>query len=169
MTQPGASWREDFDALLGLGSNIGDKAHNIKQAIELLTADGDIRLMRASKIYRTEPWGDVVQDWFANACIAVATELPAETLLERCLGVEQLMKRVRRERWGPRIIDVDVLVYRDTVSMDPSLMLPHPRIMQRAFVLAPLADIAPDLVIGGKTVADGLAQVDRKGVAPLDE
>ena len=168
MTQAGASWREDFDALLGLGSNIGDKVHNIEQAIELLTADGDIRLVRASRIYRTEPWGDVVQDWFANACIAVQTDLSPEALLERCLGVEQHMKRVRRERWGPRIIDVDVLVYRDTASMDPNLMLPHPRIMQRAFVLAPLADIAPGLVLGGRTVADGLAQVDRKGVVPLE-
>lgn len=162
-----APWREDFDAVLGLGSNIGDKVQNIRQAIELLTSEDDIRLVRASKIYRTEPWGDVEQDWFANACIAVATELPAEALLERCLGVENAMKRVRKERWGPRIIDVDVLIYRNEASMDPHLMLPHPRIMQRAFVLVPLADIAPGLVIGGKTVAEGLAHVDRAGVAPL--
>lgn len=161
-------WREDFDAIIGLGSNVGDKAKNIARAIELLVERGDISLVRASKVYRTAPWGKLDQDWFANACIAVKTELSAEAVLDRCLGVEDIMKRVRIERWGPRVIDVDVLVYRDEVSMEPHLMLPHPRIMERAFVLVPFADIAPDLIIGGRTIADGLARVDHSDVVPLE-
>jgi 2-amino-4-hydroxy-6-hydroxymethyldihydropteridine diphosphokinase len=161
-------WRKDFDAVIGLGSNVGEKAKNIAQAIELLTEPGDIQLVRASRIYRTAPWGKIDQDWFANACITVKTELAPDTLLDRCLGVEQTMKRVRIQRWGPRVIDVDVLVYRDEVSMDPHLMLPHPRIMERGFVLVPLADVAPDLIIGGRTVTDGLARVDHSDVVPLE-
>jgi 2-amino-4-hydroxy-6-hydroxymethyldihydropteridine diphosphokinase len=161
-------WHEDFDAVIGLGSNVGEKARNIAHAIELLTEPGDIRLVRASKIYRTAPWGKIEQDWFANACIAIKTELSSAVLLDRCLGVEQAMKRVRVQRWGPRIIDVDVLVYRDEVSMDPHLTLPHPRIMDRGFVLVPFADIAPGLVIGGRTIADGLARVDHSDVVPLE-
>jgi 2-amino-4-hydroxy-6-hydroxymethyldihydropteridine diphosphokinase len=160
-------WREDFDAVIGLGSNVGEKAKNITHAIELLTEQGDIRLVRASRIYRTAPWGELEQDWFANSCIAVRTELSSQALLDRCLGVEQMMKRVRIQRWGPRVIDVDVLVYRDEVSMDPHLTLPHPRIMDRGFVLVPLAEIAPGLIIGGRTISDGLAHVDHSDVVPL--
>jgi 2-amino-4-hydroxy-6-hydroxymethyldihydropteridine diphosphokinase len=161
-------WREDFDAIIGLGSNVGDKTANISRAIEMLTDRDDIRLARSSRIYRTAPWGKLDQDWFANACIAVKTELSAEALLERCLGVEQLMKRVRVEHWGPRVIDVDVLIYRDQVSMNPSLMLPHPRIMERGFVLVPLMDIAPTLTIAGRAIADGLARVNHSDVVPLE-
>ena len=87
--------------------------------------------------------GEIEQDWFANSCIAVRTELSSQALLERCLGVEQMMKRVRIQRWGPRMIDVDVSSIATSVSMDPHLTLPHPRIMERGFVLVPLAEIAP--------------------------
>lgn len=158
-----------YDALIGLGSNVGDKEANVARAIDLLTAPGDIRLVAASRLYRTAPWGVEDQDWFVNAAIAVATKLTARELLVRCLGIENAMKRVRRERWGPRVIDVDVLTYRDEISDAPDLTLPHPRITERAFVLVPLADIAPAEWIAGRTVADWLAaRTDTNDVVPVD-
>lgn len=158
-----------YDALIGLGSNIGDKAANVRRAIGLLTEQGDIRLLAASRLFRTAPWGVKDQDWFVNACIAVATTLPPRDLLARCLAVEQAMKRVRHERWGPRVIDVDVLVYRDATIDEPGLTLPHPRITQRAFVLVPLSDIAPDLEIAGHPLAHWLARVSPGEVTPIGD
>jgi 2-amino-4-hydroxy-6-hydroxymethyldihydropteridine diphosphokinase len=156
-----------YDAIVALGSNIGDKQANIAAAIEALVEPGGIEVVRRSRDFRTPPWGVLEQDWFVNACIAVRTALAAPELLKRCQGVEDRLGRVRMQRWGPRVIDVDVLDYRGVVSSDPSLTLPHPRITERAFVLAPLADIAPDLVLNGKTVRDWLAAADRAGVVPF--
>lgn len=158
-----------YDALIGLGSNIGDKAANIAHAIALLTEKGDVRLVAQSRLYRTAPWGVQDQDWFVNACVAVATELPPRELLARCLSVEHEMKRVRKERWGPRVIDVDVLTYRDATMDDPDLTLPHPRITQRAFVLVPLIDIAPGVEIAGHVPAHWLAQLDASEVVPFED
>lgn len=155
-----------FDATLGLGSNIGDKAANIAEAIRRLEAEGDIRIVARSRLYRTAPWGKTDQDWFVNACVSVATSLSPEALLARCLAIEADMGRVRKERWGPRVVDVDVLTYRDRVIETPSLILPHPRIAERAFVLVPLADIAPDLKLGGSTVRQLLAAIDHSDVVP---
>lgn len=160
--------RSDFDALIGLGSNMGDKAANIRHAIGLLTDAGDIRLVRASRLYRTPPWGVLEQDWFVNACVAVATDLGPHELLARCLGVEDTMKRVRQERWGPRVIDVDVLAYRNVTLDDPELTLPHPRIVERAFVLLPLRDVAPGLMIAGHGLDRWIAALDTAGVEPIE-
>ncbi|WP_295558430.1 2-amino-4-hydroxy-6-hydroxymethyldihydropteridine diphosphokinase [uncultured Hyphomicrobium sp.] len=160
--------RPAYDALIGLGSNIGDKAANIARAVALLTEGGDVRLVQTSRVYRTAPWGVLDQDWFANACIAVTTDLTPHELLARCLGVEQEMKRVRRERWGPRIIDVDVLAYRGVILNEPGLTLPHPRIVERAFVLVPLMEIAPDLEVAGHGLAHWLARVDAADVVPFE-
>ncbi len=159
----------DFDAILALGSNVGDKAGNIARAIGFLTETGDITALSRSRIYRTPPWGKLDQDWFANACLSVMTRLSPERLLARCQSVEQRMGRVRGEKWGPRMIDVDILVYRGVTSSDPSLTLPHPRITERAFVLVPLADVAPDLEIEGRTVADWLSVSDRSAISVLPE
>jgi 2-amino-4-hydroxy-6-hydroxymethyldihydropteridine diphosphokinase len=156
-----------FDALIGLGSNVGDKPANIARAIELLTEKGDIRLVRASRLYRTAPWGVLDQDWFVNAVIAVATGLDPHALLARCLAVEHQMKRVREQRWGPRVIDVDVLTYRNLTLSDPDLILPHPRIVERAFVLVPLAEVAPTVEIAGHRPAHWLARLDARDVVPL--
>lgn len=108
------------------------------------------------------------QDWFANACVAVKTELSPRALLDRCLAVEREMGRARAEKWGPRVIDLDLLAYRNETVADADLILPHPRITERAFVLAPLADIAPDLVLNGKTVKDWLSAIDKEGVEPVE-
>ena len=166
MTDAAASL--DFDALIGLGSNMGDKGANVRHAIGLLTDAGDIRLVRASRLYRTPPWGVLDQDWFVNACIAVATDLAPHELLARCLAVENAMKRVRHERWGPRVIDVDVLTYRNVSRDDPELTLPHPRIAERAFVLLPLKEIAPDLVVAGHGLDHWIARLDTAGVEPIE-
>jgi 2-amino-4-hydroxy-6-hydroxymethyldihydropteridine diphosphokinase len=159
----------DYDAILALGSNVGDKAANIARAIGLLTESGEIEVVRRSGIYRTPPWGKLDQDWFANACLSVATRLSPGDLLEKCQSIEQRMGRVRGEKWGPRVIDIDILVYRDVASSDPALTLPHPRITERAFVLVPLGDIAPELEIAGRCVADWLSAADRSGISPMKE
>jgi 2-amino-4-hydroxy-6-hydroxymethyldihydropteridine diphosphokinase len=153
-----------FDCVVALGSNLGDKAANIDRAIALLTENGDVRLVVRSRNYATEPWGKTDQDWFVNAAIAVATKLSARELLVRCKEIERRMGRVDTERWGPRIIDLDLLVYTNVTLNDADLVLPHPHIGARAFVLAPLMDIAPDLVIGGKSVRELFAAIDAAGV-----
>jgi len=157
----------EFDCIIALGSNLGDKAANIDRAIGLLTQAGDVRLVSRSRDFATEPWGKTDQDWFVNACIAVATELSARRLLERCQEIERRMGRVATEKWGPRIIDLDLLVYRDEAIREPELVLPHPHISERAFVLAPLMDIAPSLNIGGRSVRELLEAIDAGGVRPL--
>src|SRR6185295_6666158 len=134
---PPKSTASAFDCLVALGSNLGDKAANIDRAIALLTQQGDVRLLARSRNYATEPWGKTDQDWFVNACIAVKTGLSARELLARCQEVERRMGRVPTEKWGPRIIDLDLLVYGEETIRDPDLVLPHPHIAKRAFVLAP--------------------------------
>ncbi len=157
-----------FDCIVALGSNLGDKSGNIDRAIELLTGEGDVRLIARSRDYATEPWGNTDQDWFVNAAIAVATQLTPRQLLTRCKSIEREMGRVATEKWGPRIIDLDLLVYRDTALDELDLVLPHPHIGARAFVLAPLMDLAPELVIGGTSVRAMYAAVDATGVRALD-
>lgn len=156
-----------YDAIVALGSNIGDKAGHIAAAIDELTRDGKVSLVKPSANYRTAPWGITDQDWFVNAVISVATELPVHDLLARCQGVEQKLGRERTIKWGPRVIDLDILVYRDLTLNEPSLILPHPHITDRAFVLRPLADVAPNLVLKGHTVTDWLTRVPHDDVVPL--
>ena len=158
----------DFDCIIALGSNLGDKASNIDAAIALLTDEGDVRLVRRSRNFATEPWGKTDQDWFVNACVAVATKLSARDLLERCQEIERRMGRVPTEKWGPRIIDLDLLIYGDAAIREPDLVLPHPHIGERAFVLAPLMDVAPDLKIGSRSVRELHAAIDLTGIRPID-
>ena len=165
---PSLAARPAFDAIIALGSNMGDKAANIDRAVALLTARGDVRTVARSGNYATPPWGKTDQDWFVNAAMSVNTELSPHALLVRCKDIEREMGRVEIERWGPRVIDLDVLVYCDTILNDPDLVLPHPHIGARAFVLAPLMDIAPDLLIGGRSVRAMYDAVDRAGVRRLD-
>lgn len=158
MTRKPAATDIGFDATIGLGSNIGDKAANIDRAVALLTKDGpgggSVRLVKASRKYRSSPWGVTDQEWFVNACISVATELSAHELLARCQHVENEMGRVRRQKWGPRLIDVDILTYRDQVIAETDLIVPHPLIAERSFVLIPLKDVAPETRINGKSLDD---------------
>lgn len=156
-----------FDAAISIGSNIGDKQGNIRQAISKLTDDGALRLVARSADYRTDPWGKTDQDWFVNACITVRTELSAHDVLLRCQSVEADLKRERKERWGPRVIDLDVIWYRGEQIILADMLVPHPRAAERAFVLVPLAEIAPDIKIDGQRI-DWLAnRSDRSGIEKI--
>jgi 2-amino-4-hydroxy-6-hydroxymethyldihydropteridine diphosphokinase len=163
-----AATGSDFDAVISLGSNIGDKAGNIARAIDMLTAGGGIALAARSANYRTPPWGNTEQDWFVNACITVRTRLAAREVLARCQRVEADMKRVREVYWGPRIIDLDVIWFRGEKIDDADFVVPHPRTLERAFVLVPLAEIAPDLMIAGRSVSAHLSGIERAGVDYYD-
>ncbi|MCE4223590.1 2-amino-4-hydroxy-6-hydroxymethyldihydropteridine diphosphokinase [Methylobacterium sp. C25] len=154
-------------AYLGLGSNVGDKAAMLAEAVDRLAETPGIRLLARSRDYRTPPWGDTDQDWFLNAAIGVETELSPHDLLEAGLAIEASLGRVRERRWGPRLIDIDVLFYEGAEVSDERLILPHRFVRERAFVLVPLEEIAPDLVIGGETVSEALAKLDRTGITPL--
>ena len=156
-----------FDAIIALGSNIGDKVGHIAAAIAALTADGNVRLLARSANYRTAPWGVTDQDWFVNACMTVATDLPVRALLERCQSVERQIGRERTIKWGPRIIDLDILTYRDLELDETDLVLPHPHITKRAFVLRPLLDVAPHLRVGGHTVGHWLSLIPHDDVVAL--
>ena len=153
-------------AYLGLGSNIGDKAAHLAAAVDGLDAIPGIRVTARSSDYRTPPWGETGQDWFLNAALGIETRLSPHDLLDACLAVEKDLGRVRERRWGPRVIDIDVLSYAGAEVSDDRLVLPHRYVRERAFVLVPLAEIAPDLVIGGETVQDALARLDRTGIEP---
>jgi 2-amino-4-hydroxy-6-hydroxymethyldihydropteridine diphosphokinase len=138
----------------GLGSNIGDKQGNVAAALAALFDGAAVRFVSASSFYRTAPWGHAAQDWFVNACALGATELSPHALLARCKAVEAAVGRTATFRWGPRVIDIDILWIEGEAIDDPDLVIPHREILNRAFVLVPLAEILPDLVIGGVRVAE---------------
>ena len=141
-------------AYLGLGGNIGDRKENIKEALHLLEGRGTVKVLRCSSYYETAPVGYEKQEWFLNAVAEVETELVPAELLLLCNEVEQLLKRVRLIRWGPRTIDIDILLYEDFESQEEKLTVPHPRMHERAFVMVPLAELAPDLRIQGRSVRE---------------
>ena len=155
-------------ATLGLGGNIGDPAASMARALVLLDTRPDCEVTHVSKLYRTPPWGKTDQAWFFNACAAVETSLLPDELLDACLSIERQMKRERLERWGPRTIDIDVLTYVSLSQSSRTLEIPHPRMTERGFVLKPLADFAPDLVVAGKSVAEWLESADVAGIEVAD-
>ena len=145
------------NAGFGLGSNIGDKAGNIARALELLEERGIVRVTAVSSIYRTAPWGYVEQDFFANACAVGETRLRPLELLAATNAVEFDMGRKPSVRWGPRLIDIDILFHGDASFAHAQLNLPHKDLFKRAFVLVPLAEIAPHLHISGRSIAKAAA------------
>lgn len=158
----------DLLAYIGLGGNIGDPASSMAAALHLLGSDPAISVSRVSSLYRTPPWGKTDQPDFLNACAELSTSLPPSELLAACLSAESKLKRVRKERWGPRAIDIDILVHWAGSFHSEGLTVPHPRMTERAFVLVPLAEIAPDLEIGGQRVAELAAQADAAGMSVVD-
>lgn len=136
-------------AVLGIGTNMGDRADNINSAVESLSLVPGITVLRTSDIYETEPWGFTDQPNFYNNVVEIETELTPNALLGVCLGIEAAMGRVRVFKNGPRIIDIDLLVYEGAKSDTEELRLPHPRISERAFVLVPLKDLYDDLNVLG--------------------
>ena len=144
-------------AYLALGANLGDPLGQLRRAVEALALLPGTRVTAASGVYETDPWGVADQPVFLNAALALETTLSPHALLGACLGIEAAMGRVRRLPNGPRVLDLDLLLNEGAECRTPELTLPHPRMWERAFVLAPLADIYPP-------AAEALAGLDRSGV-----
>ena len=136
--------------LLGLGSNLGDRKKNLRNALEILTSE-DMVILQSSHFYETAPWGKTDQNPFFNCVVLVDFKGDPRELLSLVLATELRMGRFRAEKWGPRLIDIDVLEFNHQSVAEPGLTLPHPLMLQRAFVLVPLAEIVPDFVPTGQT------------------
>lgn len=161
------------DACIGLGANIGQPIEAVRSAFAALADLPDTQLQAASRLYRTPAWGRVDQPDFINAAAWLKTGLSPQALLLQLLDIERHAGRVRtREtaslRWGPRVLDLDLLLYGDRVINEPGLRVPHPHLHERAFALVPLAKIASDLAFPGfGSVGDALRLVDVHGVEPI--
>lgn len=160
----------EVTAYLGLGTNLGDRWANLRQALRLLAAGPGLRLLRCSQVYETEPWGLADQPRYLNCVADVATTLEPEPLLTRCKEVEDRLGRVPGPRWGPRLIDVDILLYGSQVVDLPHLQIPHPRLHLRAFALIPLAELARSdaHTTLGRSIGDLAQNVEgQDGVTPV--
>src|SRR6266705_2811653 len=159
------------EALVALGGNVGDARATLDRAVSRFCDGTEVRLIARSSDYRTPPWGVADQPPFVNLCLVVATELDPRALLERAHAVERELGRDRthERRWGPRTVDIDLIAYDDLELDEPGLTLPHPRLFERAFVLAPLAEIVPSRVIGGRSIKDVLAALDGSGIERLPD
>ncbi|XQA74445.1 2-amino-4-hydroxy-6-hydroxymethyldihydropteridine diphosphokinase [Xanthomonas sacchari] len=157
-------------ACIGLGGNLGDAAATLRAALAALDTLPQTRLLRASQLYRSPAWGREDQPDFINAAALVSTTLPAPELLQALLDLEQRHGRQRLpgERWGPRTLDLDLLLYAEAVIDLPGLQVPHPFLHQRAFVLLPLAEIAAEAAIPGHgTVRDARDRIETGGIVPI--
>jgi len=162
---------DEVVAYVGIGSNLDDPEHQARSAIEALGALPGSRVTRTSRLYRALPWGMTEQPAFVNAAVALLTRLSARALLDSLLAIERARGR-RREgpRWGPRVLDLDILLYGESSVDEDGLHIPHPHIAERAFVLMPLADLDPNLVVPGRgPVRELLSHVDTADCAPITE
>ena len=155
---------EPVEIGLGLGGNVGHPIGAIHAALDALQSRGIVAIRAVSSFYRTAPWGVVDQPDYANACAIGATRLAPLELLDAVKRIERDLGRVETIRWGPRVIDIDILFYGEEALSDPRLVLPHRELLRRAFVLVPLAEIAPDRVIAGVRVADAARALGDEGV-----
>jgi len=158
-------------ALIALGGNVGDVRATFRKAIADICAMAQAALLARSSDYATPPWGDEQQARFINACIEIETRVDPHALLATLQKIEIKFgrDRGRERRWGPRTLDLDLLAYDDVSMQEPQLTLPHPRLFERAFVLVPLAEIAPEHVIAGRGVTSALAAVSTEGIERLPE
>lgn len=156
-----------YEAALGLGANIGDPRANLSQALSSIDAACDIVIQSVSRLYETPPWGDIDQPKFLNACALIKTSLTPHALLDFCLKLELEMGRTRERRWGPRTIDIDVLFYDNILIDEPRLQIPHPRMCERAFVMMPLAEVAPHHTIAGQFIKDWQTELNDPAVKPI--
>ena len=159
---------EATKAFLGIGGNVGDVLATIRRAILGLHDHDQIEVTAVSPVYRTPPWGKEDQDWFHNACIELSTMLTPRQLLDVCLSIETGLDRKRDERWGPRTIDLDILLFGDAFIDEPGLQVPHPRMAERAFVLKPLADLDENLTVAGESVSELLTETGSSKMEMLD-
>lgn len=146
-------------AFLSLGGNIGDVVASFATSLAILNKQDDCRVTRRSSVWRTRPWGLEDQPDFLNMIAELETELEPEQLLEICQNIEIQAGRVRDQRWGPRTLDIDIIAFGNISINSNALQLPHPRACEREFVLAPLAELAPDFLLNGKTVARHLVKL----------
>ena len=156
-------------AVLGLGGNIGETRKLLAAAVDRLAQQPGIRVEAVSALYHTLPWGKTDQPPFLNAAARIDTSLSARGLLATVLSVERQLGRERGERWGPRTVDIDILLFGDQAIDEPGLHIPHPRLTERAFALAPLVDVMPNAELSGRPAADWLNAADRAGVVRLAE
>ncbi|MDE2578630.1 MAG: 2-amino-4-hydroxy-6-hydroxymethyldihydropteridine diphosphokinase [Hyphomicrobiales bacterium] len=154
-----------MDIGLGLGGNVGDVARHMREALSLMETRDVARIEKVSSLWRTPPWGNVDQPPFLNACALAKTTLQPYALLAALKQIEADLGRQPTMRWGPRVIDLDILFYGETAIDDPKLTLPHKEMLRRAFVLAPLAEIAPDRMIAGESVAAALRHLDMRDLS----
>jgi len=152
-------------AFLGLGANLGDRLSNLRAAVRLLSEMAELEIVASSRVFETEPLGPP-QPRFLNAVVEARTALPPRGLLQAAQAVEKALGRVRGERWGPRVIDVDVLTLGGEVVDEPDLIVPHPRMHERGFVLVPLLELDPDpLLPGGRTI--GSVRLESTGITDV--
>ncbi len=159
----------EISSLIGLGGNVGDVVGSMQRAINAIEIRRDCRISAVSKIYKTPPRGITDQDWFFNACAEVQTSLAPSALLDLLLTIERAQGRVRDQRWVPRTLDLDILAYGDEKIETDRLTIPHPRMGERAFVIFPLMDICPDRIIGGASVKNYAARLDRSGIKEAED
>lgn len=157
-------------AVLGLGGNLGDREENLRQAVRAIDALPGTMVVQTSRLYETEPF-DVLseQGKYLNACAVIETDLPPEELLERCLAIEAGLGRVRKEYHGARTVDIDLLLYEGFALHTPHLTVPHPHILERAFVLVPLRELFPKGSALGLDFAPALGKVGAAGVVPFKQ
>lgn len=157
------------DAYIGLGSNLGDRFANLAAARNAIEQDAG-KITALSAIYDTDPWGPVKQDNYLNQALRIDALGRPRDLLEVLLRIERALGRDRKheERYGPRVIDLDILLYGDQAVSEPDLVIPHPRLAERAFALVPLAEIAPRLAIGGAPIRELVSRIDSSGVRRYD-
>ena len=151
-------------AYISIGSNLGDREGNCRRSLSMIGAMG-IKVRAVSRAYETRPWGMTDQPDFINMAAELETDMPPEVLHAKLHEIEDMMGRVRKEKWGPRNIDLDLLLYDDVVINTPGFTIPHPSILEREFVLAPLAEIAPDVLhpVLKKTARELLENLKRAG------
>ena len=152
------------NAYLGIGGNLGNRLGNLIEAVRRLNHPPQLRVVSASSVYESKPVGPAGQPDYLNAVLHVATSLHPHDLLTECLRIETTLGRVRAQRWGPRTLDLDVLLYDDLELGDLVLTLPHPRMLERNFVLTPLAEIAPHLVLAGTSLQEHAAMLGSVGL-----
>lgn len=170
--EPDLTALKPVTAYIGLGANLGDPARQVTEAVARLRELPEVEVLKTSRLYRTPPLGPPGQPWYVNAVVQVRTRLTPEELMRQLLLIERQMGRERGERWGPRVIDLDLLLYDGEVSSGPELTVPHPEMHRRAFVLVPLAEIAPEAWHPGlnRTVRELLAELapaEVEAVTPL--
>lgn len=152
-------------AFLSIGSNIGDRLDYLKQSVSLLIGSKDVQVSRVSSVYETDPVGYVDQAAFLNIVVELKTLLVPHDLLKKCNEIEDELGRTRKIRWGPRTVDLDILLYNEENMKTEQLIIPHPRMKERGFVLIPLSELNPDLVLPDSKISlSELAHVLKEGV-----